>query len=365
MNTIIYIILGFYGLIHLIMFIGIIINSRRRPAGSEEPGVSIVICAKDEESCIEDCIKSLLDLNYPKEKLEIILVNDRSHDRTEEIMLSYVNKYSQLKYLSAVESKGRLKGKANALEQGLRVAAGEIIFTTDADIKVNRNWIKEIMKYYDKDTGVVAGYSVIEPEGLFAGLQSADWLYLLSVAAGGDGVGVPISCVGNNMSYSKAAYDEAGGYEKIKFSITEDFMLLQKIHKDTKYKKTFFPVNNDTKNITLPCLNLTQLLRQKKRWAAGGMGELNFGMLVGALSWITGVVILSGWTYLDLQVYLTFVLSKLFIDLLVIIPAVKEFKMYKVLLYLPLFELYFAVYVIITSILLAIDRKVIWKDQKI
>ncbi len=365
MNTIIYIILSFYGLVHLIMFVGIVINTRRKPNSIEEPNVSIVICAKDEESCIENCIQSLLKLNYPKEKLEFILVNDRSCDRTEEIMLNYVNKNPQFKYLSAVESKGKLKGKANALEQGLKLVTGEIVFTTDADIEVNTNWIKEMVKYYNSDTGVVAGYSVIEPSGIFPGLQSADWLYLLSVASGGDGIGVPISCVGNNMSYRKAAYDEAGGYEKIKFSITEDFMLLQKIHKDTKYKKTFFPVNNDTKNITLPCINLTQLLRQKKRWAAGGMGEFNFGILVGALSWIMGTLILTGWAYLDVQVYISFILSKLLIDLLVVIPAVREFKMYKVLLYLPLFEIYFAVYVIITSILLAIDRKVIWKDQKI
>lgn len=365
MNTIIYYILGFYGLIHLIMFVGIIINARRKPSGNDEPNVSIVICAKDEESCIDDCINSLLKLNYPKEKLEIILVNDRSVDRTGEIMLNYVNKYPQLKYLNAVESTGKLKGKTNALEQALKMTSGEIVFTTDADIQVNRNWTQEIVKYYDKDTGVVAGYSVIEPKGLFAGLQSADWLYLLSVASGGDGVGVPISCVGNNMSYRKAAYDEAGGYENIKFSITEDFMLLQKIHKDTKYKKTFFPVNGETKNITLPCLNLTQLLRQKKRWAAGGMGELNFGILVGAISWVMGVILLTGWVYLDFQVYLSFVIGKLLVDLLVIIPAVREFKMFKVLLYLPLFEIYFAVYVIITSVQLAIDRKVVWKDQKI
>jgi cellulose synthase/poly-beta-1,6-N-acetylglucosamine synthase-like glycosyltransferase len=167
------------------------------------------------------------------------------------------------------------------------------------------------------------------------------------------------------MSYRRSAYDEAGGYANIKFSVTEDFMLLQKIHKKTSYKKTKFPVNDDTKNITLPCMTLKQLLRQKKRWAAGGIGELNFGMLVGAFSWLTGMVILSGWLFLDIQTYLIFILSKLAIDSVFLFPAAKEFKMLKIYLYIVFFELYFALYVLITSIMLGIDRKVIWKDQKI
>lgn len=364
MEIIVFSILGAYLLAHFIMFIGIIINTKKPRAAGYEPTVSIIICAKDEEASIKDCITSLLELNYPKEKVQVVLVNDRSVDRTKEIMQSYVSEHKMLTYFEITETKGKLKGKANALRQSLDAATGELIFTTDADIQVNRNWVSEIVKYYDKETGVVAGYSVIETKNFFWSLQSADWLYLLSVAAGGDGVGQPISCVGNNMSYRKKAYDEIGGYDKIPFSITEDFMLLQKIHKDGGYK-TKFPVNDDTKNITLPCLTLTQLFRQKKRWAAGGMGELNYGMLIGLLGWVTGVIMLAGWAFMDIRLYAAFFLTKLIADSVFLFPAIKEFKMYKVYLYMIFFELYFAAYVIITSILLAIDRKVIWKDQKI
>lgn len=365
MTIIVLTILSFYVLMHLIMLAGIISNKRKKGKSQSEPKVSIVICAKDEEDSIEDCIKSLLELNYPKEKLEIILVNDRSKDRTEEIMQSYVAQHSQLKYLSAVESTGKLKGKANALEQGLRLVTGEFVFTTDADIEVNKNWVKEILRYYDEKTGVVAGYSVIIPDGFFNSLQSADWLYLLSVAAGGDGIGIPISCVGNNMSYRKEAYDKIGGYNNIKFSVTEDFMLLQKIHQDSGFTKTRFPVNNETKNITLPCLDLKQLFRQKKRWAAGGMGEFNFGIVVGAFSWLTGVIILAGWAFLSIETYVLFLITKVVMDTVFLLPAINEFKMHKVLLYMIPFVFYFAVYVLITSVLLVINRKVVWKDQKI
>lgn len=364
MDIIVYSIFGVYSLVHLIMFFGLLVNSRK-PKGesSYEPAVSIIICAKDEQDSIEDCIKSLLELNYPAEKLEIVLVNDRSTDKTGEIMQSYSVSNSHVKYLEIKEITGKLKGKANALAEALKIASGELVFTTDADIEVNKNWIYEITKYYDNDTGVVAGFSVIRPQKLTWALQSVDWLYLLSVASGGDGIGIPISCVGNNMSYRKKSYDEIGGYESIPFSVTEDFLLLHKIHE--KGYKTKFPVNDDTKNITLPCLTLSQLFRQKKRWAMGGLGVINMGMFIGLLGWLTGSVLLTGWAYMDINIYMAVVISKLVTDFIFLFPAVKEFKMWKIYLYLVFFELYYAAYVIITSVLLAIDRRVVWKDQKI
>ena len=364
MDIIIYSIFGVYSLVHLVMFIGLLLNSGK-PKGEStyEPKVSIIICAKDEQESIENCIKSLLELNYPEEKIEIVLVNDRSADRTGEIMQSYSGSNSHIKYLEIKELNGKLKGKANALAQALKIASGELIFTTDADIEVNKNWIREITKYYDNKTGVVAGFSVIRPIKLTWGLQSADWLYLLSVASGGDGIGIPISCVGNNMSYRKNAYDEIGGYESMQFSVTEDFLLLHKIHE--KGYKTKFPVNDDTKNITLPCLTLSQLFRQKKRWAMGGLGVINMGMFIGLLGWLTGAVLLTGWAYMDFKTYLAVVISKLVTDCIFLFPPIKEFKMWKIYLYLVFFEIYYAAYVIITSFLLAIDRKVVWKDQKI
>jgi hypothetical protein len=142
-------------------------------------------------------------------------------------------------------------------------------------------------------------------------------------------------------------------------------MLLQKIHKETKFSKTKFPVNNETKNITLPCLSLTQLFRQKKRWAAGGMGEFNFGIVVGAFSWLTGTVVLAGWAFMSLETYLLFLITKLLTDTIFLLPAISEFKLHKVMIYMIPFLFYFALYVLVTSVLLVIDRKVVWKDQKI
>jgi len=363
-ELIFYIIIGLYVLLHFILLIGLIRNKRKTGESAYEPVVSVVISAKDEEDSIEACINSLLELDYPKDKLEIVLVNDRSTDKTGEIMKRHLDSNPHIKYVEITNERGKLKGKANALAQALKSASGEIIFTTDADIKVNKKWIREALKYYKDNTGVVSGFSVIEPKNIFWGIQSVDWLYLLGVASGGDGIGLPISCVGNNMSYRKKAYDEIGGYENIPFSITEDFMLLQKIHKTGKYK-TYFPVNKDNMNITLPCLNIRQLIRQKKRWSKGGLGEINPGMIIGLFSFLTGFILLFGWLFVSWQSYLILLFVKLFTDLIFLLPAIIEFKKVKAYLYLIFFEYYFALYAVILPFLLAFDWKVVWKDQKI
>ena len=364
METAILIILGLYLLQHILLFTGILLNFKKpKENESFSPFVSVIVAGRNEEKNIAGCIESLLKLTYPKDRLEIFIVNDRSTDRTGEIMLSYAKNNPVLKYIGIDKFIGNLKGKVNALAVAINSAKGEIIFTTDADIEVQPTWVEEMAGNYDDLTGVVSSFSNIKAKSLFSGIQSFDWLYLLGIAAGGDGLGQPISCVGNNMSYRKSAYDEVGGYEKIKYSITEDFMLLQSICKKTKWKSKF-PVNNNIANETFPCADIKELYRQKKRWAKGGLDSHSFGMLAGAMAWLSGALVLFGWLF-SVKLYLLFITIKIITDLIFIIPLVKEFRMWKTLIYLPVFEIYFAVYVFLMPFILLFDGKVVWKEQKV
>jgi 1,2-diacylglycerol 3-beta-glucosyltransferase len=278
-------------------------------------------------------------------------------------MKSFADKNPIIKYVEIKEASGKLKGKTNALSVSIKQAKGEIIFTTDADIEVKPSWIKEMIKYYNNDTGLVSSYSIIHPDGFSQGVQALDWIYLLTIASGSDGFNKQISCVGNNMSYRKEVYNKVGGYENIKFSITEDFMLLKTIRKKTKWK-TKFPVNNKCVNYTLPCRTFRDLYNQKKRWAKGGLDASFSGLLAGAVAWLGGAVTLLGWLA-GFKIYLLLIAGKIITDLFFTLPVIIKFKEYKTLLYLPLFELYFAVYVFLMPFILLFDSKVIWKEQKL
>ncbi len=367
METALYIIISLYFLEHLIYFFGMLANIKRGKANYSEstyPVVSVIVAARNEENNIAACIESLVKLDYPRDKLEIFIVNDRSTDRTAEIMKSYLPEYPQLIYVDAAESEGRLKGKTRALVQAIELSKGEIIFTTDADCTVKSSWLKEMLKYYDADTGVVNSYTVIKPESIYSGFQSYDWLYLLTIAAGADGINNQLSCVGNNMSYRRKAYNEVGGYENIKFSVTEDFMLLKTIRDKTKWRVKF-PLSGKIFNSTLPCPDFIDLYRQKKRWGKGGLDIRLAGFLVGLIGWCSAAALLLGWMFAGLEVYLAFVLSKLLVDAFFVLIPVCKFKLLKIYLYLVPFEIYFALYAFFMPFILLFDRQVVWKEQKL
>lgn len=356
-----------YFIEHSVFVLGLLRNLKRPKVESDSallPSVTVIVAARNEEDNIGQCIESLLALNYPTDKLQIIIVNDRSTDSTKDIILRYTEKHNVLTYLEAIDSPGKLKGKPKALSQAINNAKGELIFTTDADCHVNPDWVKEMVRHYDPDTGVANSYTIIEPRNIYWGMQSFDWLYLLSLASGSDGINIPLSCVGNNMSYRKKAYDEVGGYENIKFSVTEDFILLQSIKRKGKWR-TKFPADKYTLNYTLPCSDLTELYRQKKRWGRGGLDSNWLGYFAGVMGWSISTAIIIGWLFVNLKLYLLIILCKLIADLILTLPIIIKFRVYKLILYFIPFEIYFIIYAFSLLFIEAFDRKVIWKDRQL
>ena len=106
-------------------------------------------------------------------------------------------------------------------------------------------WVKTICSHYEKDVALVSGVTTQTSEKWFHGMQAIDFVYLLTAGAGTTNLKVPISCIGNNMSFRKSAYDEVGGYEKLPHSVTEDFTLMNAIYNLKKYK-VIFPVESDS-----------------------------------------------------------------------------------------------------------------------
>jgi cellulose synthase/poly-beta-1,6-N-acetylglucosamine synthase-like glycosyltransferase len=114
------------------------------------PSVSIIVPAKNEEKVVDNCIKSILNLNYPKEKMEVIVSIDGSKDKTLEICKKYKSK------IKIIVSKPK-RCKAEALNAVLPKAKGDIIAFYDADCIVDRNCLREAAKHFSKKD--IAGVS--------------------------------------------------------------------------------------------------------------------------------------------------------------------------------------------------------------
>lgn len=329
----------------------------------EFPFVSVVVPARNEEENIEICINSISKSDYPIDKYEIIAVNDRSNDRTLDILLSLQNHISNLKVVNIDEAHQHinLKGKPGALQSGIDEANGEIIMMTDADCKVGSKWIKKISACYkNKKIGFVASFTNIEGKGLFNRIQAIEWIYMHTLGCAGIGLGQPLGCFGNNISIRKSDFDEIGGFEKIRFSVTEDLALITEFHKQGK--GIIYLVDEDADIETLPCRTFGEYFKQHHRWAVGGM-ELGWKAVFFVLSslslWvglITSMIISNYW------LFATFLLLRIIGDYIVILPSILRLKKKELIGWIVPSVIFFVALEIIVPFLL-FKKTISWKDQ--
>ncbi|MBT33784.1 MAG: glycosyl transferase family 2 [Thalassobius sp.] len=233
------------------------------------PLVSVFVAVRDEEENIIACLSTLLAQNYPQECFEVLIGNDQSKDNTVQLVESFIQHRPNFKLIHINDYKGEARGKANVLAHLAEVATGDYFLVTDADMLLPINWIEGMINFAKKRVGIVTGYTMPKSDSAFSALQAIDWLnaqaqiYLMAQ------FNIPVTSLGNNMLISKEAYWETGGYEKIPFSITEDFELFQQVvDKGWKFSQPFYKV---PVGITKAVKSLPLLLKQRKRWMHGAM----------------------------------------------------------------------------------------------
>jgi len=328
----------------------------------ELPEATVIVAARNEEKNIPACLEALHNLEYPEGKLEIIIVDDKSTDKTGEIITSFISDKPKFKKIVTKKEIGHLKGKTNAIANAIEMAKGEIILTTDADCIVGKTWAKTLTSYYTNDAAIVNGFTVQNAHSQFSGMQHLDFVFLLAVASGTINYDKPLSCIGNNMSFRKKAYLEVGGYENLPFSVTEDFNLLFAIHKLKKYK-IIYPLDVEGLVTTLPCADFKTLYRQKKRWGVGGMKAPLRGFLIMSLGWIAHLAILL-LPFFFTPAGLSLFFFKLTIDFLFLYFVLNQLKLTSTLKYFFTFEIYYILYVVLLPFAVLPNRKVKWKGRE-
>lgn len=126
----------------------------------EYPMVSILVPAHNEAKVIGRTVESLLLLNYPKNKMELIVINDNSSDNSKEILEDIKNKYDNYNFtIINTDNLTGGKGKSNALNIGYTISKGEFIAVYDADNTPDRNALRYLIQtiVMDDKLGAVIG----------------------------------------------------------------------------------------------------------------------------------------------------------------------------------------------------------------
>lgn len=120
------------------------------------PTVTVLVAAHNEEAVIAHSLDALVEVHYPRDKLNIIVVNDRSKDSTGEIVDRYAEMYPGLIYhFQRVQGK---PGKAAALKDASQLVKSEVILVFDADYTPGKGLIKQLVApFFDPEVGLVMG----------------------------------------------------------------------------------------------------------------------------------------------------------------------------------------------------------------
>jgi GT2 family glycosyltransferase len=145
--------------------------------GKMMPFISVVIPTKNNGDIIGRCLKSLWELDYPQDRIEIIVADCRSTDKTREIAKLYC--------ATIVEDKGN--SVCSGRNAGFAVAKGDYIAITDADCTFDKNWLKNSLKYFENEkVGGIGGANLIPedetPFGKAVGLLFAYAPYVTKAA---------------------------------------------------------------------------------------------------------------------------------------------------------------------------------------
>ena len=268
-----FILLGcFYVVVNTVLAIGV--WRTRRCTATASPTVSVIVAARDEERHLPALIERLVRQDYPD--LEIIVVNDRSTDETGKILEVYADRFPKLRTLEVTATSQEMPAKKFALQLGIAASTGEILCFTDADCVPPSSWVSSLVKCFDESTGLVAGYSPYLPDSekrvgpflfgflRFEELRAAIW------TAGSISWNLGWLCTGRNLAYRRTIWDEVGGYEKIKHSISgDDDLFLQIVRRTTNWKIRYVP-GSESHVSTTPPYSMAEFLNQRTRHFSAG-----------------------------------------------------------------------------------------------
>ncbi|MGH9646360.1 MAG: glycosyltransferase [Bryobacteraceae bacterium] len=148
-----------YTLRHYFFTLNRIFGRQRHPYGDVDtadwPAVTVLIAAHNEEAVVADIMKALLEVDYPQDRLTIIPVNDRSTDRTREIIDSFVEQHPRIEPFHRAGGK---PGKAAALKDAMALVDTEVVLIFDADYIPGKALIRQLVApFFDPEVGAVMG----------------------------------------------------------------------------------------------------------------------------------------------------------------------------------------------------------------
>jgi len=248
------------------------------------PAVTIIVPSLNEEKTIYKTVRSLLDLNYPKEKLQIFLVDDGSTDKT----LDVIQRFSRFSNIRVFRKENG--GKYTALNLGLEHVETDFLGCLDSDSIAHPESLVRIMSYFERDPSVMAVAPSImgnNSKNIIQNAQNAEYHLAVFIKKMLGIIGGIHVTPGPLTIFRKKVFDDLGPYRHA--HNTEDMEIAYRMQKN-HYK---IDQCNDAYVYTNTPSTIKKLYKQRLRWIYGSINnaidyrELIFRKKYGNFSFFT------------------------------------------------------------------------------
>ncbi|OYT35062.1 MAG: hypothetical protein B6U87_01060 [Candidatus Aenigmarchaeota archaeon ex4484_52] len=255
--------IAFFGLFTSFFFLLVLFEKKKNlktPNLKQYKNISIIVPAYNEEKTIKKTLDSLLDLNWQKEKIEIICIDDGSTDNTGKIIEKYKGKGIKL----FVQKN---KGKGAAMNAGLKLAKGEFVACLDADSFVDKNALKNMIGFFEDKSvmAVTPALKMHRPINWLDKIQRIEYMIGIYLRKTFSIINVLTVTPGPFSVYRMSFFKKYGGYDEN--NITEDLEIALRI------QKHHYKIENSLNAFvyTKPCSDFSSLMKQRTRWYCGAL----------------------------------------------------------------------------------------------
>jgi poly-beta-1,6-N-acetyl-D-glucosamine synthase len=260
--------LGFMALIQLFYYF----NYYRRAAYIKEddekkeistPPLSVIICARDEDSNIESFLPVVLKQDYPS--FEVLVINDCSEDDTGIILERMQKEYSNLRVSVIQRDLHFSHSKKLPMLIGIKAAANDLLVFIDADCKPSSDkWLAGIAKGYHIGAEIILGYGGYLPEkGILNKYIRYETMSIGMQYMGMALAGKPYMGVGRNLAYRRSFFFNNGAFGPFNHVQSGDDDLF--VNRTATATNTYVLANSETNTLSVPAHSIEAWVRQKRR----------------------------------------------------------------------------------------------------
>ncbi|MFL5789101.1 MAG: glycosyltransferase [Flavisolibacter sp.] len=259
--------------------------------------LSVLIPARNEESTITQLLNAINEQTYPKDRFEVIVIDDFSTDHTVEKVKSFS---SDNLFLIQPSCSAEKSSKKKAIESGVEFAKGELIITTDADCVPDPLWLETINQFYiqKQSTLIASPVKYVYDFTILGIFQSLDFLTLQGITAASVASRSLTLCNGANLAYTKYTFEEVNGFKGIDHIATgDDLLLMYKIYSKGPEKVQYLKSKTAIVS-TSPMHSWKQFISQRKRW-----GSKSFIYKDQRILWVLAFVYMLNLLFIILLAY--------------------------------------------------------------